>query len=156
MNHAKIQAFLASHTFVKILTAIGCLIILIVVFEAGVATGYHKASFAYHWEENYEHNFGRPESPFMMGARAMPNPHGGAGMIASVTLPTFVIVGGSEDEKVVRIASTTVIRNGAAAVDATQLSPGMTATVIGTPNDEGEIQAELIRIMPAASSTPRR
>jgi len=157
MNRTDISAYLKSDRFIRVLAAIGFVIIALVIFDAGVAVGFHKASFAHDWEENYTRNFGAPGS-FGLPARGIPNPHGAAGTIVSVDLPTFVIAGPNENEKIIRIDDDTIIRNNAGMMDADDIEAGTFATVIGAPQSgTGEITARLIRIMPEpASTTPSR
>lgn len=152
MNHTDIQAFVRSHTFVKILAILGALIIALFIFEAGIVVGFHKASFAYHWQENYERNFGPTGGAFMPG-RGAPNPHGTTGKIVSVSLPTFVVAGSGENERTVQIMDNTIIRDGGAVVTSSDVTSGKYVTVLGAPDDEGVVEAGFIRIMPQPSAT---
>jgi len=156
MNHTDIASFMKSNTFVKALAAIGILIVAVFIFEAGVVVGFHKASFAYHWEKNYEHNFGSSGGPLMPGRNA-PNPHGTEGKIVDVSLPTFVVAGQNENERTIMIGDDTIIRDGAATVSTDDLAVGKYVVVIGAPGDDGVVDAGFVRIMPAAatSSNPR-
>lgn len=132
-------------------TIIGFLFIAVAIFAAGMAVGFHKAAFDRTWRDSYEHNFGSfPGSPF---SRRLPNPHGASGQIVSVSLPTFTIVGPSEDEKVVKLSSMTIIRRGATTATSTDLVAGENAIVLGHPDTDGSIDAVFIRLSPAATST---
>ncbi len=150
MNHADIKTFVNSHTFVKVLAVLGTLIIALFIFEAGVVVGFHKASFASHWQENYAHNFGGPGGFFNT---QVPNPHGTAGKIVSLSLPTFVVAGPDENERTVELDDDTIIRDGAATVDSNDLTVGKFVVIIGTPNDNGIVDARLVRIMPAPGTS---
>ena len=92
----------------------------------------------------------------------LPEAHGAAGKIIKTELPTFVIEGTDKVEKVIRTDDDTSIRRFRESVAATDLKIGDFVIVIGTPNDAGEIEARLIRLMPpppdsalATSSAPR-
>jgi hypothetical protein len=150
MNRSELKSFVESHTFVKLLAALGVIIIVLFIFEAGVITGYHKAAFAEHWAEHYSDNFG-PMNGFP--PRGIANPHGTAGSIVSVSLPTFVVAGPSEAERTVEVDAQTIIRKGTTLASTTDLVKGATVIVIGTPDDNGIIDAGFVRIM-TASTTP--
>jgi len=145
-----------SPRFVPILIGIACVIIAVFVFEAGVAVGFHKAEYAAHWEENYDRNFG-PSMMYGMPGGGVPNPHGANGRIIDITLPTFVISGGNGPERVVNTSDDTVVRNGNQTLAPNDLTVGEYVVVLGTPSDDGNVEASLIRILPpppaAASST---
>jgi hypothetical protein len=144
----KLSHALGSRTLAGALVAVIGLGVLAGVFELGEFVGFHKASFASRWEENYEHNFGGLPQGMATFNRRIPNPHGAAGKIVSVTAPTFSIVGDFENEKTIRVASSTIIRKGDQEVTFKELVVGESAVVIGTPNEQGEIDATLIRILP--------
>jgi len=64
-----------------------------------------------------------------------------------------VVDGKDEPEKMVLIGDDTVIREGDDVGTAADIHPGATVVVIGTPDDAGVVEAELIRILPGAAST---
>jgi hypothetical protein len=154
MNHTDVHTFVKSRAFVWLLSGIGFLIILIAVFEAGMFVGFHKASFARDWEENYGRNFGTPPGAFpMMAARGGANPHGATGQIVDITLPSFIIANPSGDEQSVRIATSTLIRKGMLTADEDDLSVGQYAVVIGQPDASGTLEASFVRLMPLPIQT---
>lgn len=156
MDSKDIAAFAKSHRFISVLTVIGFLIIAIVVFEAGVAVGFRKASFASHWQDNYARNFGDPRQMVVLPG-GTPNPNGAFGSVESVSLPTFVVDGKGEPEKMVLITDSTVIREGNVVGTSTDIVPGANVVVIGSPSDDGVVEAQLIRILPGqASDAPAR
>lgn len=152
MNHTDIVSFMKSNTLVKVLAALGVLIVAMFIFEAGIVVGFHKASFAYHWEENYEHNFGSSGGPLMPG-RTAPNPHGTEGKIVSISLPTFVVAGQNENERTIMVDDDTIIRDGAKSVGTDDLSVGKYVVVIGAPGDDGVVAAGFVRVMPPAATS---
>lgn len=154
MNRTDAETFLKSHAFVGILAAVGFLIIAVAVFEAGVFVGFHKASFAYHWEENYERNFGPAPGPFHLGDGSAPNPHGVMGRIVSVALPSIVVAGPDENERTVAVGTTTIIREGNRSVGQEAIAVGQDAVVIGEPDEKGVVEATFIRLMPSSANAP--
>jgi hypothetical protein len=153
MDTKELAALAKSHRFVTVLTLIGFLIIAIVIFEAGVAVGFRKASFAAHWEANYRQNFGSPRRMVVLPGM-LPSPSGAFGSIESVSLPTFVVVSAGEPEKVVRVGDDTLIRAASGDGSTTDLAPGKTVTVVGRPGDDGTVDAFFIRILPQSPSNP--
>ncbi|HVW71979.1 MAG TPA: hypothetical protein VHB93_02385 [Candidatus Paceibacterota bacterium] len=154
MDHKDISAFINSPRFVPVLVGIGCVVIAVFIFEAGIAVGFHKAEYAGHWEENYDRNFGSVMH-FGVPDGGVPNPHGANGRIVDITLPTFVIDGGSGPERVVETDDDTVVRNGNTALTPDDLSIGEYVVVLGTPTDNGDVDASLIRILPPPPGAPR-
>lgn len=155
MNRTDLHTFVNSRAFVWLLSGIGFLIILIAVFQAGVFVGFHRASFANDWQENYERNFGPAPGPFRINGAYAPNPHGAIGQIVRVSLPSIIVADpdndGDQNERSVTIATSTIIREGMQSVDADSLSVGQYAVVIGEPDASGTVNATFIRIMPPAS-----
>jgi hypothetical protein len=151
MDHKDIVAFANSPRFVPVLVGIGAVIAAVFIFEVGVVVGFHKAQFAGHWEENYERNFGDSQMFGIPGG--VPNGHGANGKIVSVTYPTFIIASDHDQEKVVRVDDDTIIRNGNANAATSSLVAGTYVVIVGMPDDEGEIEAGLIRILPPPPGT---
>lgn len=126
-------------------------ILLLGVFELGIFVGYRKANFSYKWSENYHMMFGGPREGFM----PMPpefrgddfiSPHGTAGSIMKIDGNTLIIKGGENTEKTILVTDKTVIRRGNDTIQVSDLETGDMLVVIGSPDDKGQIQAELIRI----------
>lgn len=129
---------------------VGILFILGTVFQLGVLTGYHKASFARDWGDHYGRNFGmeRPESFRGMMPGNLPMPHGAFGKVLSVTLPTLVVEDKDGTEKKITISNDTLIKSGPKNASSSVLKLNDIIMVIGDPNTQGQIEAKLIRIMP--------
>ena len=151
------RRYIDSRPFMAILTGLIVLLVIIAIFETGVFFGLHEARHSYRWGENYAQNFGGPRGGFFGSVSApsdMPGGHGAFGQISNVSLPTFVITDPAHPEERIRVASSTVIRNGAGTTDASALSTGTYVVVLGTPDENGVIDAALIRIMPAPPARP--
>jgi hypothetical protein len=138
----------------RILLGIGIVIVLLLVFSAGVSVGFRKASFGRAWGENYERNFGmRPEHP-IFGNDNFPNSHGATGKIIKVELPTIIIQDKNNTEKVVLIKDDTKIQEMMQDIKASDLSIDKYVIVIGSPNNQGQIEAKFIRVMPLGMPVP--
>jgi hypothetical protein len=141
----------------KILAAIGILIILMLVFSAGIFVGFHKASFGQAWGDNYERNFGTmpPRYGFDFGQDNFPNANGAIGKIIKIQLPTIIVQDNKDNtEKVVLIKDDTQIQKMMISVKASGLSVDDFVVVIGDPNNQGQIEAKFIRIMPLGMPVP--
>jgi len=137
----------------KIMLGIGILLVVLLIFQAGIYFGARKASFACHWDNAF---FGRnndPRSPLAPFRRFDPiNPHGVVGSIVSVRLPSMMVRGDrSSDEEIVNIGPETIIRRFRENASTTDLLPGQDVIVVGESDETGGIRASLIRIMPESA-----
>jgi hypothetical protein len=149
-----IKKVFESKTSFRILCVIGVVIVVLLIFSAGVTVGFHKASFGRAWGENYERNFGlRPERP-VLGMDNFPNANGAIGKIIKITLPTIIVQDKDGTEKVVLLQSDTQIQELKNSMTANDLKVDDFIVVIGTPNQQGQIGAKLIRILPAGMPVP--
>ena len=67
----------------------------------------------------------------------------------SLNLPTFVVTGPDEIEKVIVVGDDTRIRRFDATIPATDLKVGDFTVILGSPNENSQIESKLIRILPA-------
>lgn len=137
---------------VKIL---GIIVMALVIFAVGVWVGFEKARFSLKWGENYEKNFAGPPPPehpekFLKRAegRDFRNAHGLSGTIISITDNKLVIKDLDEKENTVMVVEKTVIKYGRENYQLNQLKNGDKVVVLGRPDKDGVIEAELIRIFP--------
>lgn len=138
----------------RILCGIGIIIVILLIFSAGITVGFRKASFGRAWGENYERNFGfRPNRP-ILGSDNFPNAHGAIGKIIKIELPTIIVQDKDNTEKVVLIKSDTQIQKMMSVVKTSDLAIDDYVVIIGSPNDQGQIEAKLIRIMPLGMPVP--
>ncbi len=145
----QIKNILQSKKFKKIICALCIIIGILVVFQAGMMVGYHKAGSSYRFGENYYREF-EGHHPKMIGmpGENFPDAHGAIGKIVSITLPTIVIADPNNIEKVVLLKDETLIRHFRETINAANLKADDFIVVIGTPNEQGEIEAKLIRLLP--------
>ncbi len=152
-----IKQWLQSPMFIKILCGAGVLVFALAIFQAGIFVGFHKARFSYRFGDNYSRNFAGPLGSFsirgMMGSGGFTDSHGVTGKILKVSLPTLVIEGADKIEKIVVITDQTEIREFRGDLKPADLKVDDSAVIIGTPNDQGQIEAKLIRILPAPATT---
>lgn len=152
----KIKSIFESQTFKTVIYTIGVLFIIFLIFQAGMIAGFRKASFGRDWGENYTDNFGSPHKFIGMRGEGMgdfgnlPNAHGAIGKIIKVELPIMVVFDGKDQtEKIIVINDKTDIRMMRDVVDTSALKVDEHVVVIGAPNSSGQIEAKLIRFIPA-------
>ncbi len=148
--------FFHSKAFKGILCGIAGLIILLLVFGLGVVVGIKKANFSYRWGENYHRNFGGPRNSFIQNfpGRDLIEPNGVYGQIIKIELPNLIINGSNNTEKIVVLKNDTVVRRLSETISPNDLKTDDYVTIIGSPNDAGQIEAKLIRIMPSPPTGP--
>jgi len=146
--HEKILKIFESKVLVGILYGVGIVIVIVLIFSAGVSVGFRKASFGRAWGENYERNFGMMPNRPPFGKDNFPNAHGAAGEIIKVELPILIVQDRENTEKVILIADDTKIQKMREDVKIDELKINDFVVIIGSPNDKGQIEAKFIRIMP--------
>jgi hypothetical protein len=148
--HEKLKKVFESKVLMGVLYGFGIVIVLGFVFYAGISVGFHKASFGRAWGDNYEKNFGmRPEHPgFGFSGNNFPNAHGSTGKIIKIELPTMIVQDQDKTEKVVLIKDDTKIQKMRDVIKSSDLKIDDFVVVIGSPSDQGQIEAKFIRIMP--------
>ncbi len=143
---------------------IGAFIIILLVFQAGMVVGFKKANFSYKWGENYHQNFAGPRAGFFGDfmnrdfGRDFIDAHGIFGQIIKIDSLALVIKGANNTEKIILLKDDTTIRRFQETIKAGDLKIDDQIVVIGSPNDAGQIEAKLIRILPAspALTMPQR
>ncbi len=111
-----------SKVILTILVALGALVLLLGAFSAGVHVGERKVHY---------------------------RGHGVFGKILSVSGSTLVVQGKDNVEQNVLVSTSTVIRVGREQGSLADIHADNQAAVFGTPNDQGQIDARLIRLFPA-------
>ena len=156
MSKEALGQFFKSKLFAGIIVGVCGMLVVICIFEAGVIIGYHEAEFSSHWGENYGRNFANSSSSNPMGFPDMraPTPDGILGKIVSISptsasSTTIILSNNLKPEEKILIDSGTIIRDHENTLSASELTMGAYIVVLGIPNDQGEIQANLIRVVPA-------
>ncbi len=141
-----------SKTFKIVIWGVAGLIVLLLVFRLGVAVGYRKANFSYRWGENYHRNFGGPRGGFFDGffsdKRDFIESHGVFGQVVKIDGNIIVVKGRDNVEKIVLAKDDTAITRFREDIKLSDLKADDYIVVIGKPNDAGQIEAKLIRVMP--------
>ena len=146
----KIKKIFESKILVGVLYGIGIVVIVLLIFSAGVSVGFRKASFGRAWGDNYERNFGMQSMPpFGLGENDFQNAHGALGKIIKIELPTIIVQDQDKTEKVVLIKDDTKIQKMRDNISVDNLKVDDFIVVIGSPNAQGQIEAKFIRIMPS-------
>jgi hypothetical protein len=137
-------------TISKVIIAIGSISIVLVIFNAGIFVGYHKAQFSQARGEQYKRGYNDPKfflAPFMQDKNNQ-NPNGTVGKILSISGNTALIELPNDTEQTIHIGSSTKIRYPADATSTRALESGLYIAVIGKPNTDGDIDASFIRVLP--------
>ncbi|MFH1193381.1 MAG: hypothetical protein V1661_00125 [bacterium] len=126
------------------------------IFRAGMFVGSQRARFSYRWAENYHQNFGGPRGGFTGDWRKMPlapdnfiESHGIFGEIIKINDADIVVKGLSNTEMIVAVSKGTAIKNGTETIKKEALKISDRVVVIGSPAENGQIAAKLIRIFNA-------
>ena len=142
--------FLSSKIFRYSLGVIGALIILILVFKAGMMVGFRKADFSFRWGENYHRNFGGPRDGFMQPFRGrdLIDSNGTVGEVLKVEGSTIVVKGRDGVERIIIVKKDATMKRQRGDVKISDIKVGDFIIVIGEPNKQGQIEAKFLRQMP--------
>jgi hypothetical protein len=142
---------------IKVIKIILVFIILISVFGLGMFIGETKARFAFRWFENYPKNFAGPKGGFVNDWQKLPFPpgdileaHGTFGKIIKINGADFVIEGKDKIERIIKVSENTAIRsfrNMDSSLKLSDLKIGDYVMIIGSANEEGQIDAQFIRVL---------
>jgi|SRR3989339_37342 len=148
---------LESKLFKAIILSIAVLIILVFVFGLGVFVGTKKADFSFRWADQYHRNFGGPQRGFfgdIMGNQ-FTNSNGVFGQILKIDGQILIIKGRGNAEKSILVSDKTSIIRQRDNIKLFDLKTDDIVVVIGEPNDNGQIEAKLIRVLPPSPMTLR-
>jgi len=148
--------FLNSKVFRGVVYTLGVIFVALVIFYAGIQVGFHKADFSSRWGENYGQNFGGPRGSSTAGLPPGDEPiggHGTFGQIIKINLPQIIIKSPQEAEKIIVISGDTQIRQMRNNIKPTDLKVGEVVVTIGSPDNAGLIDADLIRVLPQAPTS---
>ncbi len=156
--------FFQSKAFKIIFIGIAAVIVLLLVFFLGELVGFKKADFSYKWGDNYSRNFAGTRFSFgsgiagIMDARGqnfMPG-HGTFGTVIKVenssSTPDIVVQDQNNSERVILITKDTIIEKFRDIINIYDIKVNDHVVIIGSPDNSGQVEARLIRIMPSGSS----
>lgn len=155
----KIEEIAKSKTFKIIISAISILIIALIIFKVGMFVGFKKAEFSCQWMKHYIPNFVRPQSnnksDWMMefNEKNTLKSHGTFGKIINLNINNdknceLIVKEENDGEKIVLIKNDTLIEKMKKNIKPTDLNINDFIVVIGENNENGQIEAKLIRIIP--------
>ena len=168
----ELKKLMESKTTGKIVLIIIILAIAFAVFQAGIFVGFRKASFLFNYGDNYYRNFGRQNfyGGNGKGGRMMMNwnnssnyPGGGMmgyfqdelssgygviGKIIKVDNNRIVVLGNDSIEKIINVSSTTKIFERRNQIKISDLKMDQNIVTIGSPDANGQTNANFIRVMP--------
>jgi hypothetical protein len=144
-----------SKILLKVLYALGILIIAKLIFIMGILVGSRNAAYGQAWEEHYDENFGMGncDNP-VCGMRRLaavnyfPIAHGATGKIIKIENQSLILQDKENIEKAISIDDGTIIQKGRANIGAGDLRVDDFGIVIGSPDANGVIEAKFIRILP--------
>jgi len=126
-------------------------VLIVLIFSIGMFVGGMKVRFSYRWAEEYHKNFAGPQVGFFgdwkqnLPGGDFIESHGIFGEIIELNNSGFVIKGRENIEIVIITMDDTVIKRGGVRIK-NGLKIGDTVVIIGSPNNQGQIEAKLIRI----------
>ncbi len=130
----------------KILVGIGVLFLAVLIFHAGISVGSHR-----HVSPRNDASWGfRAPGGFniRMPRGFISNGHGAVGTIQSVASSSVSLKTRDGRTQTVLLTGATTIKNSAGYASSSPLSVGQQIVVLGTPDSDGNIAADLIRVMP--------
>jgi hypothetical protein len=134
----------------KIIIILVAFILLFSVFSLGMFVGERKANFSFRWAEQYHKNFAGPRNGFFqdfMGKDFMES-NGTFGKIIQINEDSIIVSGRENPEKVISITKNTIIRCQKKDMSISDFKINDEVIIIGEPNQDGQIDAKLIRVMP--------
>ncbi|HOB90211.1 MAG TPA: hypothetical protein PKG74_02700 [Candidatus Colwellbacteria bacterium] len=153
-----IKDFFESKTFKGTLVGLTVFVVLLWIFQLGVGIGYRKAYFSGRAGDNFRLIFGgRPQNhgvpPFRVfypaAEQGVFSGYGTTGTIISINLPRFALETPENIERSVLIGEKTEIRKYRDNLRPEDLQLEDNVVIIGSPSQNGEIEARLIRYLPS-------
>ena len=150
------KEFSQSKGFRGFIIGVGVFIILAFVFQAGMFVGLKKAEFSGRLGENYGRIFGEERGPGMMNGTFgmpfdnIPGGHGAVGEVLKISSSTIVVAEPGNVEKIVTINGETIIRKNRDEIKTNNIKVGDFVSVLGEANNNAEIEARFIRVMPGS------
>ncbi len=154
----KLKKFFESRALHVIVYVIFAIAIVLFVFQAGILIGYKKAFFSCRLGENYNRDIeGHEGSDGMLPDfnslnNNLPNANGASGYIIKMSLPNIIIADKDGVEKTVSITDNTIFREFRNDIKSSEIKTGDYVIVIGSPDNNGNIEANLIRVLPPPPS----
>lgn len=143
----------------KIFYVIVTIVLMLISFGAGTKVGFRRSEFSGRWGETYfRKNFGEPKRPMRsnsfldMGAMKKNdfiNPGSVIGKVVSLSSEKGITVAVKDGtERVVVLGDNTIVRKFRENIKLEDIKIGDNVVVFGAPNEEGYLEANLIRLVP--------
>ncbi len=118
------------------------------MFQFGTNLGSNRGRFACNWAKNYQNNFGGPRFGFGQDQpfNDFVDGHGIFGEIIKINKTDIVVTSKEGVEKIINISDKTIIKSFEKDITIENLKLNDRLMIIGDPNDQGQIDAKLIRI----------
>lgn len=145
-----INKIFESKTFKIVIALIAIFVALFLVFSLGMFVGTKKADFSFRWAEQYHRNFAGPRDGFFQDfmGKDFVEPNGTFGKIIQVNDDSIIVSGREKTEKNILITENTIIKYQNIEIKISDLKVDDNVVIIGEPNQDGRIDAKLIRVMP--------
>ncbi|MFA6446948.1 MAG: hypothetical protein WCW31_01680 [Patescibacteria group bacterium] len=163
----KKPGLLESKNFTVMLVSLTIIAALFLSFRIGMFVGFRQATTSYEYGASYHRVFGGPQASFMVSmpmtnARfqiPVPPPmddfmgqdymsaHGIFGQVLEND-GNVLIINSKNGERTVMVSRDTAIRRGNTQIMPDDIGPNSQAVIIGSTDEQGQIQAKLIRIFP--------
>lgn len=146
----EIKNIIKSHAFKIIVYVVIGLLVLLLVFQAGMYVGFQKASFYNRIGANYFHEISDNRGTMGIQNGDFESAHGAVGKIVELKLPLIVIEDRSGVEKTIQIGSSTQIKDADGDENAGNLKTNDFVVVFGSPASSTNpvLLARLIRVLP--------
>ncbi len=155
----KIDNFLRSRELKTVIATLVVVIVIFGIFKAGMIVGYHKAFVSYRWKGSDFADGGKGswKGRFMHEVydKDFIGAHGVFGKIVKIDPATLTIKNRLGEERVILIDTTTVIKRFQKQIQLNDLAIDDPITVIGDPDDVGQIKAKFITFMPRRGGDTR-
>jgi hypothetical protein len=157
LQNVDFKQFAKSKNTRRLILILVVVALMLLSFQVGAETGRRQVEFSGRMGDNYArmfemHRGGPTDFGRGMMSRGIPGGYGATGKVVSVAANSIVVAGLDDTEKIVHVNSGTMIRELQNDATTSDIKVSDSVIVIGTPNTNGEIDARLIRILPAPAS----
>jgi len=150
-----LKNFIQSKPYMALALSAAIVAVIFLIFSIGMYVGFHKARFSYQWGENYHRNFAGPKGGFFedFGGKDFIDANGVAGQIMKIDGFTLIIKGRDNMERIILVEEDTTIMRFKESVKLAGIKPDDFIVAIGEPNNQGQIEAKFVRILPSLSTS---
>lgn len=133
------------------LYVLGIVLVVLLIFHAGFVAGSRHRSYPGEGGLGFRvHAPGFGEMRLPRGF--LPHGHGTVGTIQSISTSSITLQTRDGSSQTVLVSDKTLIRNSDGSASSSALTKGLPVIVLGTPDETGQISAELIRLLPPPPS----